>query len=86
MVDTDDTRQMMDDARRTIPGVWHKLPTGELIKDFIYYLYVRVHMIPIFSGPNMHDPNLRRSEFIRNQSGCTRNQPTNQPSMECHFE
>ena len=32
MVDTDDTRRTMDDRRRTTPGVWHKLPTGELIK------------------------------------------------------
>ena len=39
MVDTDDTRRTMDDVRRTTddgrrttPGVWHKLPTGELIK------------------------------------------------------
>ena len=31
MVDTDDTRRTMDDGRRTMPGVWHKLPTGELI-------------------------------------------------------
>ena len=30
MVDTDDTRRTMDDRRRTTPGVWHKLPTGEL--------------------------------------------------------
>ena len=30
MVDTDDTRRTMDDGRRTTPGVWHKLPTGEL--------------------------------------------------------
>ena len=76
MVDTDDTRQTIEDGRQTTPGVWHKLPTAELIKYFIYYLYVRLHIIPIFSGPNMHDPNLRRSEFIRTQGGCTRNQPT----------
>ena len=37
MVDTDDTRRTTgdsrrttDDGRRTTPGVWHKLPTGEL--------------------------------------------------------
>ena len=30
-MDTDDTRRMMDDGRRTTPWVWHKLPTGELI-------------------------------------------------------
>ena len=30
MVDTDDTGQTMDNGRRTTPGVWHKLPTGEL--------------------------------------------------------
>ena len=30
MVDPDDTRRTMDDGRRTTPGVWHKLPTGEL--------------------------------------------------------
>ena len=33
MVDTDDTRRTIHDGRRTTPGVWHKLPTGELIKD-----------------------------------------------------
>ena len=40
MVDTDDTRRTTDvgrrtpDAgRRTTPWVWHKLPTGELIRD-----------------------------------------------------
>ena len=33
MVDTDDTRRTMDDVRRTTPGVWHKLPTGELKKQ-----------------------------------------------------
>ena len=34
MVDTDDTRHMTaaNDGRRTTPRVWHKLPTGELIK------------------------------------------------------
>ena len=34
MVDTDDTRRTTDedDERRTTPRVWHKLPTGELIK------------------------------------------------------
>ena len=30
MVDTDDTRRTIHDGRRTTPGVWHKLPTGEL--------------------------------------------------------
>ena len=32
MVDTDDTRRTTDDGRRTTPGVWHKLLTGELKK------------------------------------------------------
>ena len=32
MVDTDDTRRTTDDRRRTTPWVWHKLPTGEVIK------------------------------------------------------
>ena len=32
MVDTDDTRRTIHDGRRTTPGVWHKLPTGERIK------------------------------------------------------
>ena len=27
---TDDGRRTTDDGRRTTPGVWHKLPTGEL--------------------------------------------------------
>ena len=37
-VDTDETRQMMNDGRRTIPGVWHKLPTGELkIIQFLHF-------------------------------------------------
>ena len=42
MVDTDDTRRTtddsrrtMDDGRRTTPGVWHKLPTGELKRSNI---------------------------------------------------
>ena len=30
MVDTDDTRRTTNDGRRTMPRVWHKLPTGEL--------------------------------------------------------
>ena len=30
MVDTDDTRRTIHEGRRTTPGVWHKLPTGEL--------------------------------------------------------
>ena len=30
MVDTDDTRRLADDGLGTTPGVWHKLPTGEL--------------------------------------------------------
>ena len=30
MVDTDDTRQTIHDGRQTTPGVWHKLPIGEL--------------------------------------------------------
>ena len=30
MVDTVDTRRTIDDGRRTMPMVWHKLPTGEL--------------------------------------------------------
>ena len=33
MVDTDDTRRTTDDERRTTPWVWHKLPTGELMKE-----------------------------------------------------
>ena len=32
MVDTDDTRQAKDKRQQTTPGVWHKLPTGELNK------------------------------------------------------
>ena len=32
MVDTDDTRRVTDDRRRTTPRVWHKLPTDEPIK------------------------------------------------------
>ena len=34
MVDRDDTteagRWMTDDRQETMPGIWHKLPTGEL--------------------------------------------------------
>ena len=30
MVDTDNTRRMTYDRQPTMPGVWHKLPTGEL--------------------------------------------------------
>ena len=38
MVDTDDSRRMTDDERRTMPRVWHKLPTGELksTKKIVY--------------------------------------------------
>ena len=28
-------RHMTDDGRRTTPGVWHKLPTGELKNQII---------------------------------------------------
>ena len=42
MVDTDDTRRMMDadrwtpdNRRRTTPRVWHKLPTGELKRTLL---------------------------------------------------
>ena len=41
MVDTDDTRRTMDDGRRTTPGVWHKLPTGEL-KNYYYHIYLSI--------------------------------------------
>ena len=30
MVDKDDGRRTTDDGHRTMPRVWHKLPTGEL--------------------------------------------------------
>ena len=30
MADTDDTRRMIHNGQRTKPGVWRKLPTGEL--------------------------------------------------------
>ena len=30
MVGTDDTRGATDNGQWTTPGVWHKLPTGEL--------------------------------------------------------
>ena len=43
MVDTDDTQWMMDDRRRTTPGVWHKLTNCGMIysniksnKNWIY--------------------------------------------------
>ena len=32
MKDTDDTRRTTYDRSRTMLGVWHKLPTGELKK------------------------------------------------------
>ena len=34
MVDTDDTQRTPDDRRRTMPWVWHKLPTGELTNGY----------------------------------------------------
>ena len=43
MVDTDDTQHTMDDGRRTTPGVWHKLPRGEL--KITYHLKLRHHII-----------------------------------------
>ena len=33
MVDTDETLQTTYNRRRMMPGVWHKLPTGELKKE-----------------------------------------------------
>ena len=42
MVDTDDTRRTIDDGRQTMPGVWHKLPTGEL-KTLHHVRYLRIH-------------------------------------------
>ena len=48
MVDTDDTLRTMDDGRRptnaghlTMPRVWHKLPTGELIIKIINLFIVK---------------------------------------------
>ena len=39
MADTDDTRRTIDDGRPTTPGVWHKLPTGELK---ILFMFIRI--------------------------------------------
>ena len=47
MVDTDDTRRTTDDRRRTTPWVWHKLPTGELIKTTQFMF--RKHLFFFFS-------------------------------------
>ena len=41
MVDKDDTRRMIHDGRWTTPGVWHKLPTGEL-KMLIKTLHINL--------------------------------------------
>ena len=41
MVDTDDTRNTTDDRRRTMPRVWHKLPTGELILNYNIMFHFR---------------------------------------------
>ena len=38
MVDTGDTRRTIHDGRRTTPGVWHKLSTGELKIDLFIYV------------------------------------------------
>ena len=39
-------RHTMDDGRRTRPGVWHKLPTGELKTfidlDLFYSKYLKI--------------------------------------------
>ena len=50
MVDTDDTRRTTDDSRRTTddgrrttPGVWHKLPTGELKMYSLHGPAVQLH-------------------------------------------
>ena len=40
MVDTDDTRWTIHDRRRTTPGVWHKLPTGELTTDILKHIFL----------------------------------------------
>ena len=36
---TDDSRRTTNDGRRTTPGVWHKLPTGELITNLMIEPY-----------------------------------------------
>ena len=39
MVDPDDIRQVIDDGGRTMPRVWHNLPTGELkINNFTLWI------------------------------------------------
>ena len=48
MVDTDDKRRTTDDRRQTMPGVWHKLPTGELIiQASQHYLDVSLVHLPL---------------------------------------
>ena len=56
MVDTDDTRRTMDDVRRTTPGVWHKLPTGELIKTICSSMKICI----IFQFDNIDISNLAK--------------------------
>ena len=41
MMDTDDTRRVTTDGRRTTPQVWHKLPTSELKKCFPSLEHIR---------------------------------------------
>ena len=45
MVDTDDTRRMTDDGRRTTPRIWHKLPTGELKIIYLRFLPINENFL-----------------------------------------
>ena len=72
MVDTDDTRRTTYDGRRTTPRVWHKLPTGELKKEFanisvffntmpiLWYHYLKIigHNIPQRDLARAFEPDL----------------------------
>ena len=40
MVDTKDIRWTIHDGRRTTPGVWRKLPTGELTTDILKHNFL----------------------------------------------
>ena len=86
MVDTDDTRRTTDDSRRTTddgrrttPGVWHKLPTGELkrpqkvvsLKNFYHFSIIKDKQSEIIFIIKYLCKNKRTTEHMyRNIKGC----------------
>ena len=66
MVDTDDTRRTTYDGRRTTPGVWHKLPTGELKKENLVEAAVHFGITPAVGATKSHILDLIEDYCIEN--------------------